>query len=166
MPVQTQSRNQPGTTPDPFSDPSAIRLVPPLPPKVPSKRETGMDSQRETTNTRSQDPHRVKPIRSQTQQTVGSVDHLHLLRFDEYSLFLTSLIAAAAVPKSLLPVAPYLKTPRQYHPSRKNPSLPSAQARRAPLTQTLSIVSILQALVPVRLCSYLPYSPIHPGTVR
>lgn len=150
MPVQTQSRNQPKTTPDPFSDPNAIRLLPPPPPKVPSKREPAMDDQREATDPRSQGTHRAKPIRSQTQQAVRSVDHLRLLRFD-----LPSLILATAVPKSLLLVAPYLKTPPQCHPSRKNPSLPS-EARRAPPMQTLSIASIFQALVLVRLFSYLP----------
>ncbi|KAF9654311.1 hypothetical protein BDM02DRAFT_3182123 [Thelephora ganbajun] len=72
MPVQTQSRNKSGTTSDPFSDPNAIRLVPPPPPKVPSKRDTAMENQREVTNARSQDPYRSKPIRSQTQQSVGN----------------------------------------------------------------------------------------------
>lgn len=72
MPVQTRTRNQPAPAPDPFSDPNAIRLVPPLPPKVPSKRDTAMDNHREPTNTRSLDPHRAKPIRSQTQQAAGN----------------------------------------------------------------------------------------------
>ena len=88
MPVQTRSRNQPVTASDPFGDPNAIRLNPPLPPKVPPKRATGMDNQRETANTRNQDPHRAKPIRSQTQQNVRSVDHFHSPRRDVYSLSL------------------------------------------------------------------------------
>ena len=71
MPVQTRSRNQPVTTSDPFGDPNGIRSVPPLPPKVPSKRDIGMDNQKEPANTRSQDPPRSKPVRSQTQQHVG-----------------------------------------------------------------------------------------------
>ena len=73
MPVQTQSRNQPVSTSDPFDDPNAIRLVPSLPPKASSKRDAGMDTQRDATNTRSQDPRRAKPNRSQTQQDVRSV---------------------------------------------------------------------------------------------
>jgi len=71
MPVQTRSRNQPVTTSDPFGDPNVIRLAPPLPPKVPSKRDIGMDSQKEPANTRTQEPHRSKPVRSQTQQNIG-----------------------------------------------------------------------------------------------
>lgn len=49
-----------------------------------------MDNQRESPSTRNQDPHRAKPIRSQTQQTVRSVDHFSILRFGEYSLSLSS----------------------------------------------------------------------------
>jgi len=54
------------------------------------------------------------------------------------------------VPKSLLPVAPYLKTPRQSHLSQKNLNPPSAQARRVPPMQTLSIASIFRVLALVR----------------
>ena len=159
MPVQTQSRNQPVPTSDPFGDPNAIRVVPPLPPKVPPKRKTGMDNQKEAANTRNQDLHRAKPIRSQTQQNVGSVDHFSILRCDEYSLSLPPTLAMA-VPKSL-PVALCLKTPLQYHLSQKNPS-PSAQARRAPPMRTLSIASIFQALAPVRPRSCLPRRLLKP----
>ena len=77
MPVQTKSRNKPGPTPDPFDDPNAIRVVPPPPPKVPSKRDVGADTQRDATNARNQDPQRARPIRSQTQQNVGSVALVH-----------------------------------------------------------------------------------------
>jgi hypothetical protein len=155
MPGQTQGRNRSGSTPDPFGDPNAVGLVPPLPPKVPSKRDTGADA----TNPRKQDSHRAKPIRSQTQQNVGLVNHLCILRLDEYSWLLPSPTLATAVPKSLLPVAPYLKTLRQCHLSQKNPSRPSAQARRISPTQTLSIASIFQALVLVRPRFCLPKGP-------
>ena len=77
MPVQTKSRNQSGPTSDPFDDPNAIRVVPPPPPKVPSKRDTGMDTKKDASNTRNQDSQRAKPIRSQTQQNVGSVALVH-----------------------------------------------------------------------------------------
>jgi len=39
-----------------------------------------MDTQKEATNARNQEPHRAKPIRSQTQQNVGSVDNSRILR--------------------------------------------------------------------------------------
>jgi len=77
MPVQTKSRNKSGPTSDPFDDPNAIRVVPSLPPKVPSKRDVGPDTQRDAANTRNQDPQRARPIRSQTQQNVGSVALMH-----------------------------------------------------------------------------------------
>ncbi|KAF9786995.1 Pal1 cell morphology protein-domain-containing protein [Thelephora terrestris] len=69
MPVQTQTRNQPVPTSDPFGDQNPIRLISP---KTSSKRDAALDNHRETTNTRGQDPHRTKPIRSQTQQNVGN----------------------------------------------------------------------------------------------
>lgn len=153
MPVQTQSRNQPVTTSDPFGDPNAIRLVPPVPPKVPSKRDTGMDNQRELTNGRGQDPHRAKPIRSQTQQTVRSVDHF-LPRSFQRALIIFVPPLATVVPKFPL-VAPCLKTPPQYRQSQKNPSPPSV-ARRVPPMRTLSIASIFQALGLVRPHPRLP----------
>jgi hypothetical protein len=149
MPVQTQTRNQPAPTPDPFGDPNAVRLVPPLPPKVSSKRDAAVDGHRETANSRSQDPHRAKPIRSQTHQNVGSVEHL-CVRSSRSVLTITTSSIVAAVVLRLLPAAPYPKTLRQRHLSQKNPSLPSAQARRAPPMRTLSIASILQALARVR----------------
>jgi len=77
MPVQTKSRNKSGPTSDPFDDPNAIRVVPPVPPKVPSKRDVGADTQRDATNARNQEPQRARPIRSQTQQNVGSVTLMH-----------------------------------------------------------------------------------------
>lgn len=152
MPVQTQSRNQPVTTSDPFGDPNAIRLVPPVPPKVPSKRDTGMDNQRELTNARGQDPHRTKPIRSQTQQTVRSVDHF-LPRSFQRALIVFVHPLATVVPKPPL-VAPCPKIPPQYHLSQKNQS-PSV-ARRVPPMRTLSIASIFQALGLVRPRPRLP----------
>lgn len=78
MPVQTQTRTQPAPSSDPFHDPNSIKLVSPPPPKVPSKRDAATGGHRETTNTRSQDPHRAKPVRSQTHQNVGSVGHSHV----------------------------------------------------------------------------------------
>ena len=159
MPVQTQSRNQPVTTSDPFGDPNAIRVVPPVPPKVPSKRDTGMDNQRELTNARNQDPHRAKPIRSQTQQTVRSVDSFLLCPFQQV-LIISGHPLATVVPKSLL-VAPCLKTLPRCRLSQKSPSPPSV-ARRAPPMRTLSIASIFQALGLVRLRSCFPPAPHQP----
>lgn len=71
MPVQTQTRSQ-AVPPDPFGDPNPTRLVSPHPQKFSSKRDVPTDNNRETTNTRGQDPRRAKPIRSQTQQSVGN----------------------------------------------------------------------------------------------
>ena len=139
MPVQTQTRSQP--PPDPFSDPNPIRLVTS---KVSPKRDTAMDNSRESP---AQDQYRTKPIRSQTQQTVGSVDHTHILRRARYSLFLLFPSILAVVPKPLL-AALYLRTLPQHHLSQKKPIPPSA--RRNPPTQTLSIVLIFQVLVRVR----------------
>ena len=73
MPVQTKTRNQSVPTPDPFDDPNAIRVVPPVPPKVPSKRDTA-ETKKDVSNSR------TKPIRSQTQQNVGSVAFVHSSR--------------------------------------------------------------------------------------
>lgn len=144
MPVQTQTRNQPIPTADPFGDPNAVRLVSPHPPKVPSKRDTTTDGHREPSNTRTQDPHRTKPIRSQTHQNVRLVDHSRILWSHSVLIGSTFLIVAMVAPR-LLPVAPYPKTLRQHHLSQKNPSPQSARARRAPPMQTLSIASIFQA---------------------
>ena len=74
MPVQTQTRSQ-AVPSDPFGDQNPIRLVSPHSQKLPSKRDVATDNNREATNNRGQDPRRTKPIRSQTQQSVGSVDH-------------------------------------------------------------------------------------------
>lgn len=84
MPVQTHSRNKSAPIPDPF-DENAVRLVPPVPPKVPSKRDAAMDAKKDATKARSQDSPRARPIRSQTQQNVGLVDHLCVLPLDKYS---------------------------------------------------------------------------------
>ena len=145
MPVQTQTRNQPAPTSDPFSE-NSIKLVSP-PPKVPSKRDVTTDGHRET---RSQDAHRAKPIRSQTHQNVGSVHHF-FVRSSCSVLTVSTTSIVAMVAHKFLPVAPYPRTLHQRRLSQKNPS-PSAQARRAPPMQTLSIASILQALV--RVCTY------------
>lgn len=51
----------------------------------------------------------------------------------------------------LLPVAPYPKTLRRRRLSQRNPSRPSAQARKAPPMRMLSIASIIQALA--RVCA-------------
>ena len=88
MPVQTQTRSQPVPANDPFGDQNPVRLVST---KVHTKRDTAADNHRETATPRGQDPHRAKPIRSQTQQPVGSVDHFNLPRY-EYSFFLPFLL--------------------------------------------------------------------------
>lgn len=164
MPVQTQTRNQPIPSSDPFGDPNAVRLVPPPPPKVSSKRDAPTDGHRDATNTRGQDPHRTKPIRSQTHQNVGSVDHF-CVRSSRSVLTISTTFAVGTVAPRFLPVAPYPRTLRQRHLSQKNPSLPSAQARRAPPMRTLSIASIFQALAQVR--AHFCFQSLHyPRTIR
>jgi hypothetical protein len=146
MPVQTQTRTQPAPTSDPFSDPNPIRLVAP---KVSSKRDTAVDNHREPTSTRAQDPHRSKPTRSQTQQPIGSAGDLSILLRVQCSFFLSSPTVATAAHRFPLLVVLYPKTLPQRRPSQKKPRTPSAQARRSPHTQTLSIASIFQALARV-----------------
>ena len=87
--------------------------------------------------------------------------HAWILRSDEYSWLLSPSTLATVAPKSLLPVAPYLKTPPQCRLSQKkrNPSRPSARAKRTPPMQTLSIASIFQALVLVRR-RFPPQNPV------
>ena len=114
--------------------------------KVTSKQGTDMDNQRGTTNTLNQDPHHARPINNQHARLV---DQFRVHSSYSVPTTSTSSIVGVFVPR-FPPIALCPKTLRQRHSSRKNPSPPSVQARRALPTQTSPTALIFQSLARVR----------------